>query len=492
MYNIISISEKFEIVSRKSKEDAFQCKTITKFLDKSTITNAAYLKCLSFEKGTRISIYNLFHNIPVKKQQLNEIEEKKNLKNFLEQISLFYYDISINVIDLNENKQFFQSTKTNSIKSQFGNLFGINFHNYLKPCSLEADYKQPNLGKTYKVGGLFSIYTHNVALQFIYLNKYLIENSNLYTLLNKRLSIVNMCSKKNINCKYPVYLICLSCPQEFFCLNEHKNKKMAIFTDNDYIVNLLENLVDKFLTSEGFRINDESNNMICDKNIISEIPFQHPHCEVSNTMMSKTLKKADMSETKAGKIEKTDLKRKLKYIATSNNFKKIKNSHSISKITDCNNNNQEQATQSQLCESNLCSWFDLYGNSLSQINHVESSFAGNMLDESIIELVSNGNKNLNQNISNIKLNEPCCTASSSFLHSSESQENKFDDKFELNFEKKNIWHDLFTSFKPRSKLNRDLGPKTEEINKQQFEKLENFVNDNLSENKWRNKEDKSN
>ena len=84
-----------------------------KTTEKNKIRNLEYLNDLIFDKGTHITISNLFYNIPIKHEQLNEYEELKLIRKFFEQISLFFYDINMQVIDLYQNKTLFQAFKTN-------------------------------------------------------------------------------------------------------------------------------------------------------------------------------------------------------------------------------------------------------------------------------------------------------------------------------------------------------------------------------------------
>jgi DNA mismatch repair ATPase MutL len=439
LYNIISISDKFEIVSRKRNFDRLVRKTIKSFTQNNKIKTLDYLNDPVFDKGTHITISNLFYNAPIKQEQLKEYDELKLIRKFFEQISLFYYDINMQVIDLYQNKTLFQAFKTNSIKMQFSNLFGSDFNNFLKPFKLEKEdfMLERDVFKGLGVQGLFSIYSHNLSLQFIYLNQYLIENKNLYAFVNKQLSVVNLYNKKKINCKYPVYVIILNCTQEFFCMNENKNNRSAFFISNDYIMRLIQKLVEKFLVLEGFRL------------------------PASNDF--KTLKipeKTDQNECLNRLEIQTTVKRKSEN-ENMNVVKKIKSIDSISTIDSLKN-----------IDKYTSSWndFDDKSEKIFKTNDImkESRFSDS------IQFLDTAIKNV-----------PKCSTQINTMY------NETDNNDDFEYERKNIWYDLFTAFKPRSKPNRQKCCEKGEINDQDFQSINGLLMKNQIECKWRCKEDRS-
>ena len=62
---------------------------------------------------------------------------------------------------------------------------------------------------------------------------------------------------------------------------------------------------------------------------------------------------------------------------------------------------------------------------------------------------------------------------------------------DFKYEKKNIWHDLFSGFKPRLKLNRHNSCEADKINDQDFQNIDGLLMENLTDYKWRSKEDRS-
>jgi DNA mismatch repair ATPase MutL len=492
LYNIISLSEEFNIISRKTCNNKTVCKTIKTKL--STIQN---LKNPLFDKGTQITILNLFHNIPIKQQQVNEYDEIKSIRKFFEQISLFYYDISMTVVDLFENKVLFQSVKTNSIKSQFGNLFGIDFHGFLKPYLLDQC-------KKYEIKGLFSIYSHSIALQFIYLNKYLISNTNLYNLVNKKLSVVNMCPKNKPNSKYPSYLILISCPDSFFCLNDNKNSKTAVFVQNDLIILLLQQLVDKFLTGEGFRLSQNSSESSEFMGFASFMNTSHDH--IQDALMSKLVRKVDSIKTNDLMVnDKTIvLKRKLKHEENVVEAKKLRNSRSSFSISNNDKDNFDEikaVTEKAIHQGQFCSWFDLFGQKVQQKKRSKS------LVFLKTDILSTFEKDEDSGISNccleeeLTLNEVCLTRDCGSIKNEDSvceSSIHVDDSGNMccsvdeNNENKSIWHNLFVPFKPRTKSYRSQNDHNNEGTlKNELLAIENILVYNTSNNKWRNKEDLS-
>ena len=484
LHSIISLSEKFEIVSRKSNVSKLIRKTIKKFSEAKQLAALEYLNSSIFAKGSQIIISNLFYNAPIKQEQFNEFEEWKSIRIFLEQISLYFYDISIEVIDLHENKTLYQAYKSKNMKIKFENLFGTDFRNYLKPYKLEdkdflnSKSDSKSLIQNINVQGLFSIYSHNASLQFIYLNKYLIENSSFYSFLNKCLSVVNMCSKKKVNYKYPVYVILMSCPQEYFCLNENKNNRNAFFIDNDYVMFLLQKLVDKFLIAEGFRLPSSKSNQ-----------------------NSRSLDKSD--ETTFNENKLTAMKNPEDAIWTT----QIKTSQKRKLKEENDNQSDKKLLKQTKARADHCSWHDLSGGINPEKVKTNDLILEEKSDAKIEETMTSVDIN---NISEIvKVHDTSCVfevLDSSYCefpkHKQEShQANRrteqevqcVADSQDFNKEKRStgIWDSFFSSYEPRSKMSRYKCSDSNEFEKQDFHVIDNLLIENQSDNKWRSRIDRS-
>lgn len=471
LFNMIIMSEKIEILTSNSDSDVLVRKTIENEIKRSFLCN---LKNSGFKKGTRVCVYSLFNNLKTRREQLNEYFEVKSIKKRLEEISLLHYNISISLNDVVENKILFKTFKHDCVKEQFAYLFGNELKTSLKEYSLNDQYFDENA--RYFIKGLFSIYTHNKPLQFVYVNNHCIENLDLYAFINKELSLLKFNQKDNF--KNPVYVIFIKCPfKHYYLCNTGKNTKIVLFSCLDYIKCLLRRLISKFVNDEGYKmmqVVDGDNSLSLDTSKIkTNLNLNCNFDSIEKCVVSKVAKKMNkniLATSIEGQIIENAsglVKRKLN--VDNQMIKKFKRSKSIQSTFRFNatklkcEEKQHELTREKfnLMNQNFLPWFDLY-HSKGQIESLNvkasNKYATDFVSDELIEISKEKTKDFNLT----RLTRAASCIDLNIKSPKETKETKLNENcndceviYEAeSFENKNIWSHLFKSFKPRPKLDR--------------------------------------
>lgn len=173
------------------------------------------------EKGTSISVKNLFYNIPARRNFLksNPVELKHIIDEF-QRLVLAHTDISFSFIQGDEVVYDLPATKAGSLSQRIVNLFGKSYQEQLAACQEETDYVKVTgyVGKPE-----FSRKTRGE--QFLFVNKRFIRSNYLHHAV---MSAFEGLLPEN---SFPFYVIFIEIDPKHIDVNVHPTKTEIKFDD---------------------------------------------------------------------------------------------------------------------------------------------------------------------------------------------------------------------------------------------------------------------
>ena len=173
------------------------------------------------EKGTNISVKNLFYNIPARRNFLksNPVELKHIIDEF-HRLALANTEIAFSFIQGDEVIYDLPVSKTNSLSQRIVNLFGKSYQEQLAPCKEETEYV--------KVSGFvgkpeFARKTRGE--QFLFVNKRFIRSNYLHH------AIMNAFEGLLPEGSYPFYVLFIDIDPKHIDVNVHPTKTEIKFDD---------------------------------------------------------------------------------------------------------------------------------------------------------------------------------------------------------------------------------------------------------------------
>jgi len=189
-------------------------------------------KEIAFNKGSEITVKELFYNFPVRKKFLKtDRTELNRIISFAEQSAIVNYNVKFKLI--NNNKIIFEYNRVNNLKERVYQIFGKNFTNSLK----ELNY---TMGK-YKVGGLVSDINYGGATkkkQFFFVNDRIVREKTIIASFN------NSFRRYLEKGKFPEGVILLNVPASEIDVNIHPMKLDIKFRDSGFIYNFIKHSIE--------------------------------------------------------------------------------------------------------------------------------------------------------------------------------------------------------------------------------------------------------
>lgn len=173
------------------------------------------------EKGTSISVKNLFYNIPARRNFLksNPVELKHIIDEF-QRLALAHADISFSFIQGDEVIYDLPVSKSNSLSQRIVNLFGKTYQEQLAPCQEETEYV-----KVTGFVGKPEFARKTRGEQFLFVNKRFIRSNYLHH------AVMNAFEGLMPDGNFPFYVLFIEIDPKHIDVNVHPTKTEIKFDD---------------------------------------------------------------------------------------------------------------------------------------------------------------------------------------------------------------------------------------------------------------------
>ena len=270
--NMIHLSDRVEILVRTAnewlkKEFKFKSYESDQYETRICKLDAHAIPQLNSNFTTLIRVTNLFGKYPIRQQQLTTSAHIRSIVTCLQTLALVNYHIEFYLEDISENRVLFHSKRCISMRDQFLNLIGLK-------SSIESirhfSHNAKN-GGAYQVDGCIYLYskvginsnfnftlTSSLAtkFQFVYINKFHVQNTELYDTVAGLLSSCKEFNILNSNAKQTVFCVVIKCPPADFKIVSVGRKSLVEFKSeviSQYVNDLLVEYVREFLSDLGYK-----------------------------------------------------------------------------------------------------------------------------------------------------------------------------------------------------------------------------------------------
>ncbi len=235
LYNVMSFWFRWEALASISSVSEFSLVSKTK---EATIWNKLFfqddkkiIQEFPSEKGTKISIKNLFHSTPARLNYLkSEKTEYAHILEFLQQISISYPEIGF--VFIADEKVVFNYGDSEDTKTRIFNIYGENFMDNL----LSIDFSFAWI----RIEGFVSdpkVSFSNKNRQVFFVNKRIIKSPIIYK------AISDAYNRFIPHGSFPGYILSLSLDPSFVDVNVHPRKMEIRFADEKTIFRAVYNSI---------------------------------------------------------------------------------------------------------------------------------------------------------------------------------------------------------------------------------------------------------
>lgn len=218
--------------------------------------------------GTTITVYDLFHSMPVRNKCLNQSLELERIRNRIEAAALVKPNISISLKNEVNGNRILQTHKANSVVGTFAYLFGTSKSRPL--CEVKSE------SENFKVRGFISKDSNsNKNLQFVYINDRLVLKTKIHKMINMLMSKTIVLKKKGFynrpdapakwspgnttedvgpskhTDRYAVYVVNIMCPLSAYDITFDPAKTLVEFKDWEAVLKCVESAVKLFIEKES-------------------------------------------------------------------------------------------------------------------------------------------------------------------------------------------------------------------------------------------------
>lgn len=239
--------------------------------------------------GTTVTVYNLFHRLPVRRKSMDSILEFERVRHKVEALSLMHPSLSFSLRNDASCSMVLQLSKTRDTCSRFSQIYSLSKSQKLR----EINYKDG----VFEICGFISSEGHyNKNIQFLYVNKRLVLKTRLHKLIDfllRKQSVI--CKAKNGPMTsspahhrsgpelYGVFVINVKCPYNEYDVCFEPAKTLIEFRNWDSLLTCIEEGVKAFLKKEHLFIE------LCGEDI-KEFNENNDFC-LSNTLSSELISK---------------------------------------------------------------------------------------------------------------------------------------------------------------------------------------------------------
>ncbi|XP_066483427.1 DNA mismatch repair protein Mlh3 isoform X2 [Tiliqua scincoides] len=206
--------------------------------------------------GTTVTVYNLFHQLPVRRKSMDTILEFERVRHKVEALSLMHPSVSFSLRNDASCSMVLQLPKTRDTYSRFSQVYNLGKSQKLR----EINYKD----RGFEICGFISSEGHyNKNIQFLYVNNRLVLKTRLHKLIDFLLR------KQSIICKpksgpmtsspahhrsgselYGIFVINVKCPYNEYDVCFEPAKTLIEFRNWDSLLTCIEEGVKAFLKQE--------------------------------------------------------------------------------------------------------------------------------------------------------------------------------------------------------------------------------------------------
>lgn len=206
--------------------------------------------------GTTVSVYNLFHQLPVRRKCMDSILEFERVRHQIEALALMHPSVSFSLRNDASCSVVLQLSKTKDICSRFCQIYGLGKSQKLREISHNSG--------DFEISGYISSEGHyNKNMQFLYVNNRLVLKTRMHKLIDFLLR------KQSIICKtksgtvtssparyrsgpelYGIFIINVKCPRNEYDVCLEPAKTLIEFRRWDALLTCMEEGVKVFLKQE--------------------------------------------------------------------------------------------------------------------------------------------------------------------------------------------------------------------------------------------------
>lgn len=254
--SIVSLAEMVEMSSRTK----LSVKTYVKTFNEANASDVLEAQTVRPSAGTTVSVYNLFHNMPVRRKRMDAVLETERIRQRVEAISLMHPSVSFTVKKENSAHMMVQLSKTSSTYYRFVQIHGLNRAQKLG----EVNYVHEQFEMTGYIGREGH---YNNSLQFLFVNGRLLLKTCIHKTLNGLLKRVSSAARQNNSptaysltsspkqrggCDlHGVYVLNIKCHYSEYDICLEPAKSLIEFKDWDNVLICIEEGVKAFLTKEN-------------------------------------------------------------------------------------------------------------------------------------------------------------------------------------------------------------------------------------------------
>ena len=222
--------------------------------------------------GTTVTVYDLFHALPVRKLCLNTPLELEHIKQRLEAVALIHPSVSFSLRNEDSASMILQTHKANSVLGAFSHLFGARKASSLLPV-------QDQTG-VYRIDGYLSTECHyNKALQYLYINERFVLKCRLHKLVKQVLSASTILQKVTASGSpsrgtFPkatkacgIYILNICCPTSVYDIIVEPGKTLVEFADWSAVLHCVEQALNAVLQKANLLVTERSEDPA---NVLSE------------------------------------------------------------------------------------------------------------------------------------------------------------------------------------------------------------------------------
>ncbi|XP_059383836.1 DNA mismatch repair protein Mlh3 isoform X1 [Carassius carassius] len=254
--SIVSLAEMVEISSRTK----LSVKTYVKTFNETNALDVVEAEAVRPSTGTTVSVYNLFHNMPVRRKRMDTVLETERIRQRVESISLIHPSVSFTVKKENSAHMMVQLSKTSSTYYRFVQIHGLSRAQKLG----EVNYVHKQFEMTGHIGREGH---YNNSLQFLFVNGRLLLKTRIHKTLNCLLKRASSAARQNNSpTAYPltsspkqrggcdlhgIYVLNIKCHYSEYDICLEPAKSLIEFKDWDNVLICIEEGVKAFLTKEN-------------------------------------------------------------------------------------------------------------------------------------------------------------------------------------------------------------------------------------------------
>ncbi|XP_051962116.1 DNA mismatch repair protein Mlh3 isoform X2 [Xyrauchen texanus] len=263
--SIVSLAEMVEISSRTK----LSVKTYVKAFNEGRGLGVCEAQTVRPSAGTTVSVYNLFHTMPVRRKRMDHVLETERIRQRVEAISLMQPSVSFTVKKDNSAHMMVQLSKTSSSYYRFVQIHGLSRAQKLG----EVSYTHEQFEMTGHIGREGH---YNNSLQFLFVNGRLLLKTRIHKMLNCLLKRVSSAARQNNTPNlspltsspkqrggtdlHGVYVLNIKCHYSEYDICLEPAKSLIEFKDWDNVFICIEEGVKSFLIKENlvteFSMND--------------------------------------------------------------------------------------------------------------------------------------------------------------------------------------------------------------------------------------------